>query len=128
LLRYNRDACALGIILILRQGYQQALITGLYYNGAHECRVPCNENDKIMGTSIHYLRPLRDLKHVDARRNLPTRLVALSRSATQQMHASDHALRGLQASAGSALSLLNRPPACLRNDALILHSPVSQRP
>jgi len=78
-------------------------------------------------------------------RNPQARLVALSRiaprrkcprvkhgagswGATRQMHAWGHALRGLQTSSGSALSLLDRQPACLRNDALILSSSVSQRP
>ncbi|MBL4852570.1 MAG: alpha/beta hydrolase [Gammaproteobacteria bacterium] len=44
------------------------------------------------------------------------------------MHVSGRALRGLQTKPGSVLSLLNRQPACLRNDALILSSSVSQRP
>jgi len=95
----------------------------------HGVQLPVVEMTLILkGTSIHCLWPLPDLKRADARRNPPIRLVALSRIVTQQTRASDQALRGLQTSSGSALSLLNRPQACLRNDALILNSSVSQRP
>ncbi len=49
----------------------------------------------LKGTSINCLRPLRDLKRVAARRNSPQMLVAFARIATQQIHASGHALRDL---------------------------------
>jgi hypothetical protein len=55
------------------------------------------------------------------------RLVALARAAPLQMWASGPALRGFQASPGSALSFFSVQPACFQKDALILESPESQR-
>jgi len=104
------------------------------------CQQCCLRDECLSASVGHFyvcLRSLRNLKYADTRRNPPTRLVALSRIAprrkcpwgiTQHMHVSGRALRGLQTKPGSVLSLLNRQPACLRNDALILFSSVSQRP